>query len=347
MDSLELFGEILEPQNNWENNWDEECDREVAAVTWKVETEPLVKKSSQKSKLKSLSKKISASAPQLEFLTTEPKEPPLLFSCSRCLFMCSDKNFLVAHSIIEHEESCTEFSKGDEKEVFVERSEAAKKIIAVVKHVIMESITRARCDTEIILEEANEAQLVSMNDIARSIVDSTVTVEPEACSDEHSADNVFNSSLGSERDLEEMLPSQAKRRKKAQPRKLQIENEDLNDTLNKSQFAQASDVVTLVEARDPESDEEKTPSNTTSFLDSFTGLSKPLCPLCHQEFDSQMHLSTHLEDIHMSWISPQMTLYTDSSNSIPIVPFSSITAGSTQHSQGKSPNKISDILNKS
>ena len=47
MDSLELFGEILEPQNNWEHNWDEECDREVAAVTWKVETEPLVKKSLQ------------------------------------------------------------------------------------------------------------------------------------------------------------------------------------------------------------------------------------------------------------------------------------------------------------
>ena len=52
MDSLELFGEILEPQNNWEHNWDEEYDREVAAVTWKVETEPLVKKSLQVKKSK-------------------------------------------------------------------------------------------------------------------------------------------------------------------------------------------------------------------------------------------------------------------------------------------------------
>ena len=67
--------------------------------------------------------------------------------------------------------------------MFVERSEAAKKIIAVVKHVILESITRTRCDTEIILEEANEAQLVSMNDIARKTA-RKIVLDPRGLSDQ-------------------------------------------------------------------------------------------------------------------------------------------------------------------
>ena len=69
-----------------------------------------------------------------------------------------------------------------------------------------------------------------------------MTVEPEACSDEQNNEAVLNSSC--EREMEELLPNAAqnpKRRKKAQPRKLQIEKDDSGDS------GKGGEVVTLVE----------------------------------------------------------------------------------------------------
>ena len=42
--------------------------------------------------------------------------------------MCSDKNFLVAHSIIEHEESCAEFSQGAGIQILQKLKQFKKKI---------------------------------------------------------------------------------------------------------------------------------------------------------------------------------------------------------------------------
>jgi hypothetical protein len=83
--------------------------------------------------------------------------------------------------------------------------------------------------------------------------------------------------------MEELLPNAAqnpKRRKKAQPRKLQIEKED-----SSADSGKGGEVVTLVETQQRETNEEVSNNNSSSFFDAFHGAipTKPICPLCHQE----------------------------------------------------------------
>ena len=60
-------------------------------------------------------------------ILTMPEEPPVLFSCRACSFLCSDIHFLNAHRVIQHDLPISNTENIPDE--LVERKSAAKIVV--------------------------------------------------------------------------------------------------------------------------------------------------------------------------------------------------------------------------